>query len=120
MAFLRLLLPLLVVSPAFAQTDNLKDGPNVDLVRQECLACHEDSYITASNFDRATWDEMLDVMVGMGMAPLDDANRELVLDYLEAAQGPESDDDDGEADPATPWAEPLYRPNPLDWTGPRR
>ncbi len=89
----------------------------MELVREQCLACHEDTYITSAEFDRETWDEMLDVMVGMGMEPLDDENRQKVLDYLEATQGPKSEGESAEMQ--TPWAEPLYRPNPLDWTRPR-
>ncbi len=115
MRVLRAALLLAFAAPALGQTDNLKDGPHVELVREQCLACHEDSYITSAEFDRETWDEMLDVMVGMGMEPLDDESREKVLDYLEATQGPESEGE-GEGGPETPWAEPRYRPNPLDWT----
>ncbi len=118
MAALRLFVLLVLASPAFAQTDNLKDGPHVELVREQCLACHEDSYITSAEFDRETWDEMLDVMVGMGMEPLDAESREKVLDYLEATQGPESGGEEGEGE--TPWAMPLYAPNPLDWARPAR
>lgn len=99
--------------------DNLKDGENVEIVRANCLACHDDSYITSAKFERSVWDEMLDVMVGMGMEPLDDETRTKVLDYLEAVQGPDSGGADSEArqafDSDWPWGEPLYPPNPLDW-----
>lgn len=123
-----LLIPLVLAAvPVGAQpaADNLKDGENVEIVREQCLACHDDSYITSARFAREEWDELLDVMVGMGMAPLDDETRGKVLDYLETVQGA-GGDGDGEgtsgataAGPDWPWGEPLYSPNPLDWSRPR-
>ncbi len=122
--FLALLLVAAVPLAGVAQpaADNLKDGEHVEIVRSNCLACHDDSYITSARFERSEWDELLDVMVGMGMEPLDDDTRGKVLDYLETAQGPDS----GEAEsggssalaPDWPWGQPLYPPNPVDWSRP--
>ncbi len=121
-----LLLPLALVFAAAAAaqpaSDNLKDGENVEIVRNNCLACHDDSYITSARFPRSEWDELLDVMVGMGMEPLDDETRNKVLDYLESVQGADSGDGDGPGGgdgsgvaPDWPWAEPLYPANPVSW-----
>lgn len=111
----------------YGPTDNLKDGEGVALVRENCLACHDDSYIVSLRLSREAWDETLEVMLGMGMPPLDPEVRGQVLDYLETVQGLESAEGDGaggedSGDAAgfeSPWANPLYEPNPLDWNRPR-
>ena len=110
----------------YGPTDNLADGEGVELVREQCLACHDDSYIVSLRLSREAWDETLEVMLGMGMPPLDPEVREQVLDYLETTQGlrsPEAGDSGDDAPDAaafeSPWANPLYEPNPLDWNRPR-
>ena len=111
----------------YGPTDNLKDGEGVELVRENCLACHDDSYIVSLRLSRESWGETLEVMLGMGMPPLDPEVREQVLDYLEAVQGFESaegrgaggEDGGNAAWFESPWANPLYEPNPLDWPRPR-
>lgn len=107
-------------------SDSLKDGEGVELVRENCLACHDDSYIVSAKLSREHWDELLDLMLGMGMPPLDPEIRDQVLDYLEATQGPNDEGDaaegssaNSESAPDLPWAEPRYRPNPLHWGKPR-
>lgn len=110
----------------YGPTDNLEDGEGVELVRENCLACHDDSYIVSLRLSRKAWGETLEVMSGMGMPPLDPEVREQVLDYLEAVQGLDRAEGGG-ADGAdggnaagfeSPWANPLYEPNPLDWPRP--
>lgn len=111
----------------YGPTDNLKDGEGVELVRENCLACHDDSYIVSLRLSREAWDDTLEVMLGMGMPLLDPAVREQVLDYLESVQGLDrADGGDADSDSAgnaagfeSPWANPLYEPNPLDWPRPR-
>lgn len=113
----------------FGPTDNLVDAEGVELVREYCLACHDDSYIISMNVSREAWDDTLALMLGMGMPPLDPEVHDKVLDYLEKTQGVESPEegmDSGEtagapeaADFASPWATPVYHPNPLDWNRPR-
>lgn len=111
----------------YGPTDNLEDGEGVELVRENCLACHDDSYIVSLRLPRESWGETLEMMLGMGMPPLDPEVREQVLDYLEAVQGLDRADGgdaggDGAGNAAgfeSPWANPLYEPNPLDWPRPR-
>lgn len=112
----------------FGPTDNLVEAEGVELVREYCLACHDDSYIISMNVPRDAWDDTLVLMLGMGMPPLDPEVHEKVLDYLEETQGVASSEegtDSGEtggapaADFASPWATPVYHPNPLDWNRPR-
>lgn len=113
------------------QWDNLKDGEGVEVVREQCLACHDDSYIVSLRLPREEWEEVLEIMVGMGMMPLEGELRETVLGYLSTAQGvdePEGSSDDADAaeepsenaGPDLPWAEPRYAPTPLAWRRPAR
>lgn len=113
----------------FGPTDNLVEAEGVELVREYCLACHDDSYIISMNVPRDAWDDTLVLMLGMGMPPLDPEVHEKVLDYLEETQGAASSEDGTDpaepggardaADFASPWATPVYHPNPLDWNRPR-
>ena len=122
---------LAVLTPLFAfaaperqflpPSDNLRDGEGVALVRENCLDCHDDSYIISAKLGREDWDGVLELMLGMGMPPLDAEVREQILDYLESTQGAgaekgtEADPSAGEPAPDLPWANPRYRPNPLYW-----
>ena len=99
------------------------------LIDEHCLYCHDDSYITSLNLGRAQWEEVLELMIGMGMPPLEPEIQEKVLDYLEEEHGPRERSGTARAAPASgaaggpegpdlPWAYPRYRPNPLDWREP--
>ena len=92
------------------------------LIDENCLYCHDDSYIRSLNLPREEWEGVLDMMIGMGMPPLDPEVQEQILDYLEEEHGPrESSPSPGagasaDAGPEDlPWAFPRYRPNPLSW-----
>lgn len=92
------------------------------LIDENCLYCHDDSYIRALNLPREEWEGVLDMMIGMGMPPLDPEVQEQILDYLEEEHGPrESSPSAGAGAPTDaetenlPWAFPRYRPNPLYW-----
>ena len=92
------------------------------LIDENCLYCHDDTYIRALHLPREEWEGVLDMMIGMGMPPLDPEVQEQILDYLEEEHGPrESSPSPGagaSADAETedlPWAFPRYRPNPLFW-----
>ena len=95
------------------------------LLDENCLYCHDDSYIRSLNLPREEWEGVLDMMIGMGMPPLEPETQEKILDYLEEEHGPrESSPSPGagaSADPEAedlPWAFPRYRPNPLYWREP--
>ncbi len=102
-------------------------GEEVDgqaLLEENCLACHDDSYIVSSKLSREHWDGVLDLMLGMGMPPLAPEIRDQLLDYLSTEYGPDEPGDgsgsvaaEAEA-PDLPWATPRYPPNPLDWKKP--
>jgi hypothetical protein len=91
---------------------DLKPGPGRELTMAYCLPCHSAAVMTATHQTRQGWDETITKMQtrnGLWPIPADMRNR--ILDYLAATQPPS---DPGLA-PAkeTPWAGPLYRPNPL-------
>ena len=95
------------------------------LIDENCLYCHDDSYIRSLNLPREEWEGILDMMIGMGMPPLELEVQEQILDYLEEEHGPrESSPSPGAGAPADaetndlPWAFPRYRPNPLHWKEP--
>ena len=95
------------------------------LIDENCLYCHDDSYIRALNLPREEWEGVLDMMIGMGMPPLESEVQEKILDYLEEEHGPrESSPSSGSGASAhaetgdLPWAFPRYRPNPLYWREP--
>jgi hypothetical protein len=90
----------------------LKPGKGRELVQVNCIPCHSTAIIAATHATRGRWDELITTMQQKhGLWPLVPTIRNQILDYLAATQPP--------SDPAldtakqTPWAEPLYRPNPL-------
>lgn len=96
------------------------------LIEENCLLCHDDSYIVSLNLAREEWNGILDLMLGMGMPPLEPDVQEQILDYLEANHGPREPSGKAGNTPAAetesagasgelPWAYPRYRPNPLFW-----
>ena len=99
------------------------------LIEENCLFCHDDSFIRSANLNRDQWEQVLDLMLGMGMAPLEPEVQETVLDYLEENHGTRPPSSAGNKAAASskeaassepgmedlPWAFPRYRPNPLFW-----
>lgn len=116
-AFLSLMagLPLRSASPpadAIEQQFGLKAGPGRERVLAHCLPCHSSAIIAANHLPRARWAELIARMQSQnGMRPLDATTRDRILDYLQSAQRP--DDAGLTAGKSSPWAAPLYRPNPI-------
>lgn len=91
---------------------DLKDHKGRDVVLAMCMPCHSAAVITASHRNRAGWDQTITKMQKQnGMWAIPDEIRTQLLDYLEATQPPS--DPGLEKARETPWANPLYRPNPL-------
>lgn len=91
---------------------SLKPGKGRELVQANCIPCHSTAIIAATHATRARWDELITTMQQRhGLWPLLPAMRAQILDYLAATQPPS--DPGLDAGKQTPWAEPLYRPNPL-------
>lgn len=90
----------------------LRAGPGRDAVAGHCLPCHSAAIIAANHLPRAGWDAIITQMQQKnGMPAIAPAVRARILDYLEAVQRP--DDVALTAGKQSPWAAPLYRPNPL-------
>ena len=90
----------------------LKPAPGRQLVLGHCLPCHSTAIVAANHLSRERWDELIRQMqTKNGMQPISAETRKQILDYLEVAQRPE--DAGLNAGKETPWAAPLYRPNPL-------
>jgi hypothetical protein len=113
-----ILLTLVCVSGEIFAAENisaigrLKDLPGKALVQANCIPCHSTAIIAANHLTRAQWDDTIATMQSKnGMWPIAKPIRKLILDYLEKAQRPA---DAGLAQGKTsPWARPLYSPNPL-------
>jgi hypothetical protein len=90
----------------------LKPGPGRELVLGHCLPCHSTAIVAANHLKRERWAELIaEMQTRNGMRPIDEATRNRILDYLETAQRP--DDAGLAAGKQSPWAAPLYRPNPI-------
>lgn len=68
---------------------NLPDGPVRQVILRSCTACHGIDDYAFNALDRAGWDALVEDMVGRG-APLSDADRPILLDWLVAEFGPAS------------------------------
>ena len=113
-----LLLSLLLLSLTAAEPQNtsaiqsLKPGKGREQVQINCIPCHSTAIITATHATRARWDDLITTMQQKhGLWPLVSTIRTQLLDYLAATQPPS--DPALDAGKQTPWAQPLYRPNPL-------
>lgn len=92
--------------------DELKPGPGREFVLGNCLPCHSTAVIAASHQTRERWDQTITKMQKQnGMWPIAPEMRKQILDYLEKTQPPS--DPGLEKAKETPWAAPLYRPNPI-------
>jgi mono/diheme cytochrome c family protein len=89
----------------------LKPGEGRQLVLTHCVPCHATSLVVTYRTSRQGWDEIVTRMQKEeGLWSFTTEDRKTLLDYLAATQGPL----DSEAlVRATPWAEPLYKPNPI-------
>ena len=65
-----------------------KPGPNVDVVRNNCTACHSADYIKTQprgeKFKKDFWTAEVTKMIKVLGAPIDDADVGRIVDYLTA------------------------------------
>jgi hypothetical protein len=96
-AFLTIALLLLLSAPAIAQTftprdenpDDFPAGAGRDETFYACTACHNFKLVAAQGLTRAGWEDSINLMVRRhNMPSLDGKDREVVLNYLEAAYPP--------------------------------
>jgi mono/diheme cytochrome c family protein len=62
----------------------LKIGPGVDLVRNNCATCHSLDYIQMNSpfLDRKGWEAEVNKMISAFHAPIDKSNVPAIVDYL--------------------------------------
>lgn len=77
------------IEPALAA---MPHGPGRDLVFYSCTSCHGTDMFLAVGKTREEWSDSLDVMErDRGMYPLEEEEREIVLEYLSLNYGPGSE-----------------------------
>ena len=95
----------------FDDTALLPEGEHRDQVIAACTPCHGAALVARQRMDRKGWDETITWMQReQRLTELSGEKRGQVLDYLEAHLGPRPAD---AVDRRSPWAQPLYEPNPL-------
>ena len=62
----------------------LKDGPGVDKVRQNCIACHSLDYIPLNSpfLDEKGWEAVVAKMANAFKAPIKEEDRKPIAEYL--------------------------------------
>ena len=62
----------------------LKDGAGKNQVVAQCAVCHSLDYVTlhAKILDRAGWEKTVGKMVKVMGAPINDADKQTIIDYL--------------------------------------
>jgi len=70
------------------ETAALKPGPNLDVVKNNCTACHSVDYIQTQprgpKFKKDFWQAEVTKMIKVYGAPIDDADIPMIVDYLAA------------------------------------
>lgn len=76
-------------NPSDETPEEFPAGTGRDETFYSCVACHNFKLVAAQGMSRRQWEESLELMVNRhGMPPLDDADRKVVLDYLEKTYPP--------------------------------
>jgi hypothetical protein len=62
----------------------LNDRPGKNQVIAQCALCHSLDYITmhAKILDRVGWKKIVEKMINVMGAPIDDTNKLIIIDYL--------------------------------------
>ena len=94
-------------SPQFTPRDEAPEdfpaGAGRDETFHSCTACHNFKLVAAQGMSRRQWEESIALMVAKhGMHALDDKDRTIVLDYLEATFPPRA--------PSGGWQNPFLKP----------
>jgi len=79
--------------PAFTPRDEAPEefiaGAGRDDTFYACTACHNFKLVAQQGMSRRQWEETIALMTSRhGMPPLDDKDREVILNYLETAYPP--------------------------------
>jgi len=85
MRTLFLLLSVFTIAAAAGESQIvLKDGQGKNLVISQCAMCHSLDYITMNDkiLDRAGWEKTVGKMINVMGAPIGDADKQIIIDYL--------------------------------------
>lgn len=70
------------------ETAAFKPGPNLDVVKNNCTACHSADYVNTQprgpKFKKDFWKAEVTKMIKVYGAPIDDADVDKIVDYLAA------------------------------------
>jgi mono/diheme cytochrome c family protein len=70
------------------ETAAFKPGPNLDVVKNNCTACHSADYVNTQprgpKFKKDFWQAEVTKMIKVYGAPIDDADIPKIVDYLTA------------------------------------
>jgi mono/diheme cytochrome c family protein len=70
------------------ETATYKPGPNLDVVKNNCSACHSADYVNTQplgpKFKKDFWQAEVTKMIKVYGAPIDDADIPKIVDYLTA------------------------------------
>ena len=70
------------------ETAAFKPGPNLEVVKNNCTACHSADYVNTQprgpKFTRDFWQAEVTKMIKVYGAPIDDADVPKIVDYLAA------------------------------------
>ena len=92
----------------------LPAGDGVDLVLENCTACHSTEIIQENHMSREAWDKTITWMQQkQGLKELDKKNRKIILNYLAKAQGVSANKNKLGRKQINPMYEFDYRANPL-------
>ena len=85
MRTLFLLLSVFTIAAAAGESQIvLKDGQGKNRVISQCAMCHSLDYITMNDkiLDRAGWEKTVGKMINVMGAPIGDADKQIIIDYL--------------------------------------
>jgi mono/diheme cytochrome c family protein len=75
-----------VFTPRDETPEEFTAGAGRDETFYSCTACHNFKLVAQQGMSRRQWEEIIALMTSRhGMPPLDDKDREVVLNYLESA-----------------------------------
>jgi len=70
------------------ETASFKPGPNLEVVQNNCTACHSADYVNTQprgpKFKKDFWQAEVTKMIKVYGAPIDDADAAKIVDYLAA------------------------------------
>jgi len=72
---------------------DIAEGPNVGIYRKDCLICHTARYVSMQpRFSKTVWQNEVKKMVDAYGAPIPEADKALIVEYLVVVKGAEAPD----------------------------